>query len=79
MTSNIVLLKETEASVILSISIATLRRWRWSGRGPGFVKLGSAVRYDSEELWNFIDAGRRRSTTDPVKLTGADGRQGTGR
>jgi hypothetical protein len=52
------LLKEAEASEFLRVEIATLRRWRFAKRGPRFVKIGSAVRYDIADLVNFIDAGR---------------------
>ncbi len=59
------LVAEAEAARILGLSVKTLRRWRWAGRGPCFVKIGSAVRYDPRDLAAFIDAGRRTSTSDP--------------
>ena len=59
------LLKEDEAAQILSLEVATLRRWRWSGRGPHFIKLGGAVRYDLADLDAFIESSRRESTSDP--------------
>ena len=58
------LLKEGEAAKLLNVEIATLRRWRWAGRGPWFIKIGAAVRYDPHELNAFIEAGRRTSTSD---------------
>ena len=59
------LLNETEAARILAMRVTTLRRWRWAGRGPRFVKIGAAVRYDRADLSAFIEAGRRNSTSDP--------------
>ena len=59
------LLKEVDAARILNVEVATLRRWRWIGRGPCFHKIGAAVRYDPADLEEFIAAGRRRSTSDP--------------
>ena len=59
------LINETEASRVLGLSVKTLRRWRWAGRGPCFVKIGGAVRYDPPDLASFIEAGRRKSTSDP--------------
>ena len=59
------LLTETETARLLNLKVATLRRWRWAGKGPRFVKLGSAVRYDPADLSGFIEAGRRNSTSDP--------------
>jgi hypothetical protein len=58
------LINEHEAAEMLDLSVHTLRRWRWSGGGPRFVKLGRAVRYDSRGMAEFVDAGRRRSTSD---------------
>ena len=59
------LLNETEAARILAMRVTTLRRWRWAGRGPRFIKVGAAVRYDPADLTAFIEAGRRTSTSDP--------------
>ncbi len=59
------LFREEEVAEILNVRVATLRRWRWAGRGLRFIKLGAAVRYDPADLEAFIEAGRRRSTSDP--------------
>ena len=59
-----VLVNETAAAMILALSVKTLRRWRWAGKPPSFVKIGSAVRYDPKVLRDLIDAGRRNSTSD---------------
>ncbi len=58
------LVDEHEAARILGLSVKTLRRWRWVGKPPNFVKIGSAVRYEPAELRALIDAGRRTSTSD---------------
>ena len=58
------LVDETEAGRRLGLKVKTLRRWRWAGKGPGFVKLGGAVRYRPADLEAFIMEGRRTSTTD---------------
>ena len=54
---------EHEAADYLHLKVATLRRWRWAGRGPVFVRVGGRVRYDLADLDVFIAAGRRSSTT----------------
>ncbi len=59
------LVDEIEAARILDLSPLTLRRWRWAGKGPRFVKIGAAVRYDLADLTATIEAGRRNSTSDP--------------
>ena len=58
------LVNEHEAARILGLSVKTLRRWRWAGKPPGFIKIGYAVRYDPVVLATFIDESRRTSTTD---------------
>jgi len=58
------LLNEHEAAAALALKVATLRRWRWAGKPPRFLKIGSAVRYDPDELAAFIEAARRSSTSD---------------
>ena len=61
------LLREAEAAEILSVEITTLRRWRWSGIGPRFRKICSAVRYHPDDLSEFIEAASRTSTSDTTK------------
>jgi predicted DNA-binding transcriptional regulator AlpA len=58
------LLDETRAAHILSLSVKTLRRWRWAGKGPVFRKIGRAVRYASSDLEAFISSALRTSTSD---------------
>jgi predicted DNA-binding transcriptional regulator AlpA len=58
------LLREKQAARFLAIEVSTLRRWRWAGTGPQFIKIGAAVRYDPADLRAFIRAGRRSSTTE---------------
>ncbi len=58
------LLNEHEAAYALGLKVATLRRWRWAGKPPRFLKIGSAVRYDPDELADFMEAARRTSTSD---------------
>ncbi len=58
------LINEHEAARILGLSVKTLRRWRWAGKPPPFLKIGAAVRYEPAELAALIEAARRTSTTD---------------
>ena len=58
------LLNEHEAADLLALEVTTLRRWRWAGTGPSFLKIGGAVRYDLAVLEAFIEASRRSSTSD---------------
>ncbi len=44
------LITEEEVSKRLSVSLASLRRWRLLQKGPMFVKIGALVRYRPEDL-----------------------------
>lgn len=54
-----------EAAAYLRLSKATLERWRTEGRGPSFSKLGRRVVYVRQDLIDFAEGERRRSTSDP--------------
>lgn len=58
------LVDEKRAAQLLDLKVKTLRRWRWAGKGPRFIKLGSAVRYRLVDLDGFIAASQRTSTSD---------------
>jgi predicted DNA-binding transcriptional regulator AlpA len=38
------LLSNNEAAACLGIKPQTLRRWRWEGTGPSYVRLGNSVK-----------------------------------
>ena len=44
------LLTEADVAQRLHVSLASVRRWRVERRGPQFIKVGSLVRYRSEDL-----------------------------
>jgi hypothetical protein len=48
------LMNEEEVSKRLSVSLASLRRWRLLRKGPIFVKIGSLVRYRPEDLDSWL-------------------------
>jgi excisionase family DNA binding protein len=50
------LLTESEVSRVLRVSLATLRKWRVEKRGPRFIKIGSLVRYQLEDLREWLSA-----------------------
>ena len=41
-------LNQTELAARWSISARTLERWRWTGEGPAFLKIGGRVVYRLE-------------------------------
>ncbi len=57
------LLTTQEAADLLSLKKGTLEIWRWSGKGPNFLKLGRACRYRLEDLQQFMQKATRTSTS----------------
>ena len=55
---------EHQTAELLGLSVKTLRRWRWIGKGPHFLKCGSAVRYADQDITAYLDAAQRRSTSE---------------
>jgi predicted DNA-binding transcriptional regulator AlpA len=47
------LLSDYEVADRASVSVATVRRWRQTGQGPRFLKIGASIRYRPEdvEVW----------------------------
>jgi hypothetical protein len=58
------LVREAEAARLLGLSVRTLQKWRWSGKGPEFLRLNGAVRYHRGDLDRFVASARRTSTSD---------------
>ena len=50
------LLNEFDVARVTGLSVASVRRWRLFGRGPKYLKLGSAVRYRAEDLQSWLSA-----------------------
>jgi hypothetical protein len=38
----------------LALSARTVRRWRVEGKGPGWFRVGQAVRYDPAEVYRWL-------------------------
>ena len=53
------LINPKEAARILGRPESTLRYWRCAGTGPRWIKLEGRVLYDTEDLVEYIDRGRR--------------------
>lgn len=56
------MLTESEAAHFLRASARTLQDWRVRGCGPRFVKVGSRVCYQRNDLVQWIAAQTRSST-----------------
>jgi excisionase family DNA binding protein len=52
-----------EAAEYLRVGVQTLNNLRVKGGGPPYIKMGAAVRYDTEDLDAWIDQKKRQSTS----------------
>ena len=52
------LLRAVEVEALYGIPEGTLRRWRYEGRPPTYLKLGRSIYYDPADLKLFFDANR---------------------
>jgi hypothetical protein len=59
------LLHTREAGVFLGLSPRTLEKFRVTGGGPAYRKLGRRVVYAPDDLQRWADQGTRTSTSDP--------------
>ena len=65
MTTRYDLRTTAQAADYVNLSPRTLERYKVTGEGPRFVKLGRRVLYRREDLDEWIERGLRRSTSDP--------------
>ena len=68
-------LNQVELAARWKISPRTLERWRWTGEGPRFVKLGGRVVYRLEDVEEYEREQIRASTTDRAERAAASGRR----
>ena len=59
-------LNQIELAARWNISHRTLERWRWSGEGPRYIKIGGRVVYRLEDVEDYEKEQLRASTA--VKL-----------
>ncbi|KQY13204.1 helix-turn-helix transcriptional regulator [Rhizobium sp. Root482] len=55
-------LNQIDLAARWNISHRTLERWRWTGEGPRFVKLGGRVVYRLEDIEEYEREQIRAST-----------------
>ena len=61
------LLTPSQAGELLGLSTSTLAKYRClKSNGPIFVRLGSAIRYPSDSLAEYVAAQPRRRSTSEV-------------
>jgi predicted DNA-binding transcriptional regulator AlpA len=58
------LLNQKQAARILGLSVRTLERYRITGTGPRYVRLGRLIRYRPNDLKEWIERNLRNSTSE---------------
>lgn len=62
------MLNEKEVAQLLGIAVATVRQWRYLGRGPKSIKLGlagrAAVRYRESDITDWIKQNNPSGAAD---------------
>ena len=61
------LMTTIEAADYLTLGKTTLERWRLTGQGPRFAKMGAAVRYRQEDLDAFVFENLVKTTEEGMK------------
>lgn len=57
------LLSPSQAAVRLCVAPSTLAKWRVTGAGPTFTKVGARVFYDQADLFEWLEKNKRSSTS----------------
>jgi predicted DNA-binding transcriptional regulator AlpA len=47
-------LKDTQAAIFMGLQTQTLRNWRTQSKGPPYIKIGRSVRYDINDLLEYM-------------------------
>ena len=71
-----IFLTEKDVAEQIKVSLASLRRWRLSQRGPRFIKVGALVRYRAEDLEQWLEtlpAGGTAAQRQEIHLRLASG------
>ena len=58
------LYNEKETVKLLSLSVKTLQRYRYTGGGPIYIKLGKSVRYKESDIEKYVSERTRYITTE---------------
>lgn len=58
------LLTVAQASEVIGLSVSTLNKFRITGDGPSYYKVGRYCRYDRQEVEAWMRSRRFASTSD---------------
>lgn len=57
------MLKEVELAQHWNLSVRTLQKWRQTGEGPRWRKIGGLVRYSWDDIEEFEEKSRKENTS----------------
>ncbi|MAM36938.1 MAG: DNA-binding protein [Erythrobacter sp.] len=60
------LLTTDQAAPYAGVAAKTLQNWRVLGQGPAFLKIGTKVKYDPNDIDTWLAACRRHSTSEAM-------------
>ncbi|WP_339325554.1 helix-turn-helix domain-containing protein [Magnetospirillum gryphiswaldense] len=73
-------MNQIELAARWNISHRTLERWRWTGEGPKFLKMGGRVVYRLEDIEAFeVERSRDSTTVRDDRRRDSDPHAGAGR
>ena len=58
------LISTDAAAILIGMSASWLTKSRMAGDGPRYLKIGKRVLYRPSDLWTWVEAHQRRSTSD---------------
>jgi predicted DNA-binding transcriptional regulator AlpA len=61
-------LRTQEAARFIGLSYRTLEKYRISGTGPKYSKIGNRIVYAVSDLREWVELGAKRSTSDPATV-----------
>ena len=77
----IILISSKRTAAMLGIKLQTLRRWRYEGKGPEYIrmgaKIGSRVAYRIDAVERWIESHSFRSTAHETVTAEERGRSST--
>ncbi len=60
------IMRVKEAAKYLGLSVSMLNKWRVTGEGPKFIKLGRAVAYRISDLHDWLERQAKKSTSQEI-------------
>lgn len=71
------LLNDHDVAALVSVSVATVRRWRQLDLGPRYLKIGALVRYRPESVQEWLAARPTGGDAEPGISQRANPLEGT--